>query len=43
VSNFGDGRVAVVDIADLTQPQNARLVARLGRLQPTPETVTEDQ
>jgi hypothetical protein len=30
VSNFGDGRVAVIDIADLAVAQNARLVAHLG-------------
>lgn len=29
-TTFGDGRVAVIDIPDLNQPQNARLVARLG-------------
>ena len=33
VSNFGDGRVAVVDIADLARPQEARLVAHLGQVQ----------
>ncbi|MFZ5440530.1 MAG: YncE family protein [Myxococcota bacterium] len=33
VSLFGDGRVAVVDIADLSRPQEARLVAHLGRSQ----------
>lgn len=32
-SNFQDGRVAVVDIPDLAQPQGARLVAHLGRQQ----------
>jgi hypothetical protein len=30
VSNFGDGRVAVIDIPDLSSPQLARLVAHLG-------------
>ena len=30
VSNFGDGRVAVVDIPNLDQPEEARLVAHLG-------------
>lgn len=30
VSNFGDGRIAVIDIADLGRPQEARLVAHLG-------------
>ncbi|MFY0568566.1 YncE family protein [Archangium lansingense] len=29
-SNFGDGRVSVIDIADLNNPQLARLVAWLG-------------
>lgn len=29
-SNFGDGRVAVIDIDDLNQPYNARVVAHLG-------------
>ncbi|WPB81223.1 hypothetical protein KYC5002_19110 [Archangium violaceum] len=29
-SNFGDGRVSVIDIADLGSPQLARLVAHLG-------------
>lgn len=33
VSDFGDGRVAVVDIADLNRPQEARLVAHLGSQQ----------
>ncbi len=33
VSNFGDGRVAVIDIADLSRPQEARLVAHLGAQQ----------
>lgn len=33
VSNFGDGRVAVVDIPDLSRPQDARLVAHLGQVQ----------
>jgi hypothetical protein len=30
VSNFGDGRVSVIDIPDLGSPQLARLVAHLG-------------
>jgi hypothetical protein len=30
VTTFGDGRVAVIDIADLAVAQNARLVAHLG-------------
>jgi DNA-binding beta-propeller fold protein YncE len=29
-SNFGDGRISVIDIADLNSPQQARLVAWLG-------------
>jgi hypothetical protein len=33
VSNFGDGRVAVVDVPDLSRPQDARLVAHLGSQQ----------
>lgn len=33
VSNFGDGRVAVVDIADLARPDEARVVAHLGAQQ----------
>jgi hypothetical protein len=32
-TNFQDGRVAVVDIPDLAQPQSARLVAHIGRQQ----------
>lgn len=32
-TNFQDGRVAVIDIPDLEQPQSARLVAHLGRQQ----------
>ena len=32
-TNFQDGRVAVIDIPDLAQPQSARLVAHLGRQQ----------
>lgn len=30
VSNFGDGRIAVIDVADLDRPQGARVVAQLG-------------
>ncbi len=30
VSNFGDGRIAIVDIPDLSRPQSARLVGHLG-------------
>jgi hypothetical protein len=33
VTNFGDGRVAVIDIPDLESPQGAELVAYLGRPQ----------
>lgn len=33
VTNFGDGRVAVVDIPNISQPQDARLVAYLGQTQ----------
>ncbi|RYZ34866.1 MAG: hypothetical protein EOO71_37605 [Myxococcaceae bacterium] len=33
VTNFGDGQVAIVDIPDLTRPQDAKLVARLGTQQ----------
>lgn len=33
VSNFGDGRVAVVDVVDLDRPHEARLVAHLGARQ----------
>lgn len=32
-SNFQDGRIAVIDVPDLNQPQGARLVAHLGRQQ----------
>jgi hypothetical protein len=32
-TNFQDGRVAVIDVPDLDQPQGARLVAHLGRQQ----------
>jgi hypothetical protein len=33
VSNFGDGRISVIDIPDLNKPQNARTVAWLGTKQ----------
>ena len=33
VSNFGDGRISVVDIPDLNSPQTAQLVAYLGARQ----------
>jgi hypothetical protein len=32
VSNFGDGRVAVIDV-DVVQPERSRLVAHLGKAQ----------
>lgn len=33
VSNFSDGRVAVIDVPDVNRPQDARLVAHLGEQQ----------
>ncbi|WP_257459058.1 YncE family protein [Archangium lipolyticum] len=39
-SNFGDGRVSVIDIPDLANPQQARLVARLGTRQDLPGATT---
>lgn len=33
VSNHGDGRIAVIDVPDLTRPQAAHLVAHLGEQQ----------
>jgi hypothetical protein len=33
VSNFTDGRVAMIDVPDLVRPQDARLVGYLGRPQ----------
>lgn len=33
VSDFGDGRVTVIDVPDLMRPQTARVVAYLGKLQ----------
>ncbi|MCL2178722.1 MAG: hypothetical protein FWC28_05010 [Proteobacteria bacterium] len=33
IGNFGDGRIAVVDVVDLKRPQDARLVAFLGKSQ----------
>ncbi|QRK07554.1 hypothetical protein JQX13_47410 [Archangium violaceum] len=33
VSNFGDGRISVIDIPDLDSPQQARLVAHIGARQ----------
>ena len=39
ISNFGDGRVAVVDLPDLSRPEDARLIAHLGQRQ----DVVEDQ
>jgi DNA-binding beta-propeller fold protein YncE len=32
-TNFGDGRIAVIDIPNLDNPQDARLVAHLGTIQ----------
>jgi hypothetical protein len=37
-SNFGDGRIAVIDIADLGSPQLARLVAHVGARQDVGES-----
>jgi hypothetical protein len=39
VSNFGDGRISVIDISDLARPQAARLVAWLGVRQDSTEAV----
>jgi hypothetical protein len=33
VSNFTDGRVAMIDVVDLTRPQDARIVGYLGAAQ----------
>ena len=33
VSNFGDGRISVIDVPELDRPQTARLVAHLGAQQ----------
>ncbi len=33
VSNFSDGRIAVIDVVDLARPHEARLVAHLGQSQ----------
>jgi hypothetical protein len=33
ITNHSDGRVAVVDIPDLTTPQNPQLIAHIGKLQ----------
>ena len=33
VSNFGDGRISVIDVPELDRPQGARLVAHLGEQQ----------
>jgi hypothetical protein len=38
VTNFSDGRVAVIDIRDVSRPQEARLVAHLGARQDTDRT-----
>ncbi|MET0403390.1 MAG: hypothetical protein ABW123_13340 [Cystobacter sp.] len=40
VSNFGDGRISVIDIPDLTSPQTARLVAYLGSRQDIGDAAT---
>lgn len=40
VSNFGDGRIAVIDIPDLDQPNDAFIAAHLGRSQ---ECLTGEQ
>jgi len=40
VSNFGDGRISVIDIPDLTSPQQARLVAYLGARQDVGQSAT---
>jgi hypothetical protein len=39
VSNFGDGRISVIDIPDLSRPQGARLVAWLGGRQDSADAV----
>ena len=33
MSNFGDGRISVIDVPELDRPQGARLVAHLGEQQ----------
>ncbi|HLT29448.1 MAG TPA: hypothetical protein VK013_05365 [Myxococcaceae bacterium] len=38
ISNFGDGRVAVVDLPDLRRPEDARLVAHIGQRQDVVES-----
>ena len=40
VSNFGDGRISIIDIPDLTSPQQARLVAYLGARQDEGQSAT---
>ncbi len=40
VSNFGDGRISVIDIPDLASPQQARLVAYLGARQDVGQAAT---
>jgi len=39
VSNFGEGRISVIDIPDLARPQGARLVAWLGVRQDSTDAV----
>ncbi|OJH35039.1 YncE family protein [Cystobacter ferrugineus] len=39
-SNFGDGRISVIDIPNLDSPQNARLVAYLGARQDVGQSAT---
>src|SRR5690606_26000079 len=38
ISNFGDGRVAVLDLPDLSRPEDARLVAHIGQRQDVVES-----
>jgi hypothetical protein len=39
-SNFGDGRISVIDIPNLDSPQDARLVAYLGARQDVGQSAT---
>jgi len=41
ITDFGDGRIAVIDIPQLWRPQDARLVAYLGKGQTCPSSSTE--
>lgn len=43
VANFGDGQVSVIDIPSLDSPQQARVVARLGRVQRCAPGDTDDR